>query len=161
MGSRRWGEQVLGCLSLLSSSPDLPFRRQWTLLQDGAPLALPRSASAPPPAGEKTKVIMELEPTIWGSIKVDSVGYRKQVLTSSPALIRQQEDTTSPFFKLVPRSFLVTRTTSPPCSRVTRGKSDSLRFFRSCHIKRDIDCLGNLIIVIMHKTIMIVFPLYY
>merc|ERR1712156_129366 len=25
MGSRRWGEEVLSCLSLLSSSPDLPF----------------------------------------------------------------------------------------------------------------------------------------
>merc|ERR1712029_328115 len=25
MGSRRWGELVHGCLSLLSSSPDLPF----------------------------------------------------------------------------------------------------------------------------------------
>merc|ERR1712156_409947 len=132
MGSRRWGEKVLGCLSLLSSSPDLPFRQQWNLLQDGAPPALPRSASVPPPAGEKTKITMELEE--------DSVGYRKQVLTSSPALIRQQEDTTSPFFKLVPRSFLVTRTTSLPCSRVTRGKSDSLQFLRSCHIKQDIDC---------------------
>merc|ERR1712156_795210 len=138
MGSRRWGEEVLGCLSLLSSSPDLPFRRQWNLLQDGAPPALPRSAGAPPPAGEKT--MMELELTIRGSIKEDSVGYRKQVLTSSPALIRQEEDTTSPFFKLVPRSFLVTRTTLLPCSRVTRGKSDSLRFLRSCHIKQDIDC---------------------
>merc|ERR1712029_1202125 len=91
------------------------FRQQWNLLQDGAAPALPRSASAPPPAGGKTIIIKE-----------DSVGYRKQVSTSSPALIRQQEDTTSPFFKLVPRSFLVTRTTSPPCSRVTRGKSDSL-----------------------------------
>merc|ERR1711994_782603 len=126
--------------SLLSSSPDLPFRRQWNLHQDGAPPALPRSAGAPPPAGEKTKVIMELEPTNKESIKEDSVRYRKQVLASSPALIRQQEATTSPFFKLVPRSFLVTRTTSPPCSRVTRGKSDSLRFLRSCHIKQDIDC---------------------
>merc|ERR1712173_565299 len=116
------------------------FRQQWNLLQDGAPPALPRSAGAPPPAGEKTKVIMELEPTKTGSIKEDSVGYRKQVFTSSPALIRQQEDTTSPFFKLVPRSFLVIRTTSPPCSRVTRGKSDSLRFLRSCPIKQDIDC---------------------
>merc|ERR1712173_533234 len=98
-------------------------RRQWNLLQDGAPPALPQSASAPPPAGEKTKVFMELEPTKTGSIKEDSVGYSKQVLTSSPAHIRQQEDTTSPFFKLVPRkerSFLVTRTTSLPCSRVTR-----------------------------------------
>merc|ERR1712038_854161 len=128
MGSRRWGEKVLGCLSLLSSSPDLPFRRRWNLLQDGAPPALPRSASAPAPAGEKTKAIMELEPTTRGSIKEDSVGYRKQVFASSPALIRQQEDTTSPLLKSVPRSFLVTRTTSPPCSRVTRGKSDSLRF---------------------------------
>merc|ERR1712109_172581 len=36
-------------------------------------------------------------------------------------------------------SFLVTRTTLPPCSRVTRGKSDSLRFLRSCHIKQDTD----------------------
>merc|ERR1711994_959214 len=98
MGSRRWGEKVLGCLSLLSSSPDLPFQRQWNLLQDGAPPALPRSASAPPPAGEKTKVIMELEATTRGSIKEDSVGYRKQVLTSSPAL-RRQEDTTSPLSK--------------------------------------------------------------
>merc|ERR1712173_91914 len=79
------------------------FRRQWNLLQDGAPPALPRSGGAPAPAGEKTKVTMELEPTKTGSIKEDSVGYRKQVLTSSPALIRQQEDTTSPFFKLVPR----------------------------------------------------------
>ena len=26
---------MLGCLSLLSSSPDLPFRRQWNLLQVG------------------------------------------------------------------------------------------------------------------------------
>merc|ERR1712156_1287543 len=100
MGSRRWGEWVLGCLSLLSSSPDLPFRRQWNLLQDGAPPALPRSASAPPPAGEKTKVIMELEATTRGSFMEDSVGYRKQDLTSSPALIRQEEDTTSPFSKL-------------------------------------------------------------
>merc|ERR1712062_680371 len=140
MGSRRWGAEVLGCLSLLSSSPDLPFQRQWNLLQDGAPPALSRSAGAPPPAGEKTKVIMGLEPTTMGSFKEDSVGYRKQVLTSSPALIRQQEDTTSPFFKLVPRSFLVTRTTLLPCSRVTRGKSDSLRFLRSCHIKQDIAC---------------------
>merc|ERR1712038_1639515 len=98
MGSRRWGEKVLGCLSLLSSSPDLPFRRQWNLLQDGAPPALPRSAGAPP-AEEKTKVIMELEATTRGSFKEDSVGYRKQVLTSSPALIRQEEDTTSPLFK--------------------------------------------------------------
>merc|ERR1712156_539959 len=103
MGSRRWGEWVLGCLSLLSSSPDLPFPRQWNLLQDGAPPALPRSASAPPPAGKKTKVTMELEPTKTE----DSVGYRKQVLTSSPALIRLQEDTTSPFFKLVPRKAIV------------------------------------------------------
>merc|ERR1711963_585772 len=140
--------------SLLSSSPDLPFRLQWNLLQDGAPPALPRSAGAPAAAKEKTKVIMELEPTTRGSIKEDSVGYRKQVLTSSPALIRQQEDTISPLFKLVPRSFLVTRTTSPPCSRVTRGKSDSLRFLRSCHIKQDIDCKGNLNIVILHKTTM-------
>merc|ERR1712156_155313 len=155
MGSRRWGEKVLGCLSLLSSSPDLPFRQQWNLLQDGAPPALPRSAGAPPPAEEKTKVIMELEATKTGSIKEDSVGYRKQVLTSSPALFRREEETTSPLFKLVPRSFLVTRTTSLPCSRVTRGKSDSLRFLRSCHIKQDI----NLNIVILHKTIMIVFLL--
>merc|ERR1712235_186448 len=100
----------LGCLSLLSSSPDLPFPRQWNLLQDGAPPALPRSAFAPPPEEEKTKVIMELESTKTESIKEDSVGYRKQVLTSSPALIRQQEDTTSPLLKSVPRSFLVTRT---------------------------------------------------
>merc|ERR1719270_3244448 len=106
-----------------------PFRLQWNLLQDGAPPALPRSAGAPAAAKEKTK-----------SIKEDSVGYRKQVLTTSPALIRQQEDITSPLFKLVPRSFLVTRTTSLPCSRMTRGKSDSLRFLRSCHIKQDIDC---------------------
>merc|ERR1711994_208890 len=124
MGRRRRGEEVLGCLSLLSSSPNLPFQRQWNLLQDGAPPALPRSAGAPPPAGEKTKIIMELEATTRGRIKEDSVGYRKQVLTSSPALIRQQEETTSTFFKLVPRSFLVTRMTSLPCSRVTRGKSD-------------------------------------
>merc|ERR1712014_274758 len=96
------------------------FRRQWNLLQDGAPPALPRSACAPPPAK-----------------KEDSVGYRKQVLTSSPALIRQKEDTISPLLKSVPRSFLVTRTTSLPCSRVTRGKSDYL--LRSCHIKQDID----------------------
>merc|ERR1712156_784012 len=102
MGSRRWGEKVLGCLSLLSSSPDLPFRQQWNLLQDGAPPALPRSASAPPPAEEKTKVIGELEPTKMGSVKEDSVGYRKQVLTSSPAHIRQQEDTTRPRLKSVP-----------------------------------------------------------
>merc|ERR1712062_518083 len=140
MGSRRWGEKVLGCLSLLSSSPDLPFRRQWNLLQDGAPPALPRSAGAPPPAEEKTIIIMDLEPTTRGSIKEDSVGKRKQVLTSSPALIRQQEETTSPFFKLVPRSFLVTRTTLLPCSRVTRGKSDSLRFLRACRINQDIAC---------------------
>merc|ERR1712156_1145762 len=99
MGSRRWGEKVLGCLSLLSSSPDLPFQRQWNLLQDGAPPALPRSAGAPPPAEEKTKVIMELEPTTMASLREDSVGYRKQVLTSSPALIRQEEDTTSPLSK--------------------------------------------------------------
>merc|ERR1711994_87150 len=99
MGSRRWGEKVLGCLSLLSSSPDLPFQRQWNLLQDGAPPALLRSAGAPPAAEEKTKVIMELEPTTRGRIKEDSVGYMKQVLTSSPALIRQEEDTTSPLFK--------------------------------------------------------------
>merc|ERR1712111_279079 len=80
------------------------FRQQWNLHQDGAPPALPRSASAPPPAKkEKTIIIMELEPTTRGSIKEDSVGYMKQVLTSSPALIRQQEDTISPFFKLVPR----------------------------------------------------------
>merc|ERR1712062_22859 len=69
MGSRRWGEKVLGCLSLLSSSPDLPFQRQWNLLQDGAPPALPLSAGAPAPAEEKTKVIMELEPTKTGSFK--------------------------------------------------------------------------------------------
>merc|ERR1712241_510935 len=140
MGVAGGGSRCSVVKSLRSSSPDLPFRRQWNLLQDGAPAALSRSASAPPPAEEKTRVIMELEATTRGSIKEDSLGYRKQVLTSSPALIRQQEDTTSPFFKLVPRSFLVTRTTSPPCSRVTRGKSDSLRFLRSCHIKQDIDC---------------------
>merc|ERR1712038_1918207 len=93
------------------------FRQQWNLLQDGAPPALPRSASAPPPAEEKTKVIGELEPTKMGSVKEDSVGYRKQVLTSSPAHIRQQEDTTRPRLK----------TTSLPCWRVTRGKSDFLR----------------------------------
>merc|ERR1712038_1973525 len=81
------------------------FRQQWNRHQDGAPPALPRSAGAPPPAGEKTKVIMELEPTNKESIKEDSVRYRKQVLASSPAPIRQQEATTSPFFKLVPRSF--------------------------------------------------------
>merc|ERR1712029_328116 len=75
------------------------FRQQWNLLQDGAPPALPRSASAPAAAGEKTITIMELEPTKTGSIKEDSVGYRKQVLTSSPAHTRQQEDTTSPLFK--------------------------------------------------------------
>merc|ERR1712173_13614 len=132
------------------------FRLQWNLLQDGAPPALPRSAGAPAAAEEKTKVIMELEPTTRGSIKEDSVGYRKQVLTSSPALTRQQEDTTSPLFKSVPRSFLVTRTTSLPCSRVTRGKSDSLRILRSCHIKQDMGCWDNLNIVIVHKTIMIV-----
>merc|ERR1712165_201115 len=106
MGSTRWGEWVLGCLSLLSSSPDLPFQRQWNLLQDGAPPALPRSASAPPPAKKENITLA----TNKGSIKEDSVAYMKQVLTSSPAHIRQQEDTTSPFFK----------TTSPPCSRVTR-----------------------------------------
>merc|ERR1712111_255063 len=83
------------------------FRQQWNLLQDGAPPALPRSAGAPPPAEEKTKVIMELEPTTRGSIKEDSVGYKKQVLTSSPALIRQEEETISPFFKLVPRKAIV------------------------------------------------------
>merc|ERR1712156_432916 len=107
MGSRRWGEKVLGCLSLLSSSPDLPFRRQWNLLQDGAPPALPRSAGAPPPAEEKTKVIMELEATNKGSIKEDSVAYMKQVLASSPAHIRQEEDTTSPLLKSVPRKAIV------------------------------------------------------
>merc|ERR1711994_126539 len=107
------------------------FRQQWNLLQDGALPALPRSAGAPPPAEEKTKVIMELEPPTMGSFKEDSVGYRKQVLTSSPALIRQQEDTISPLFKLVPRSFLVTRMTSLPCWRVTRGKSDFLRILKS------------------------------
>merc|ERR1712156_1085945 len=104
------------------------FRQQWNLLQDGAPPALPRSAGASPPEEEKTKVIMELEPTTRGSFKEDSVGYMKQVLTSSPAHIRQEGDITSPLFKSVPRSFLVTRTTSLPCSRVTRGKSDSLGF---------------------------------
>merc|ERR1711994_144658 len=96
------------------------FRQQWNLLQDGAPPALPRSASAPPPAEEKTKVIGELEPTKMGSVKEDSVGYRKQVLTSRPAHIRQQEDTTSPLL----------RTTSLPCWRVTRGKSDFLRILK-------------------------------
>merc|ERR1711994_724190 len=106
------------------------FRQQWNLLQDGAPPALPRSASAPPPAEEKIKVIGELEPTKMGSVKEDSVGYRKQVLTSSPAHIRQQEDTTSPLLRSMPRSFLVTRTTSLPCWRVTRGKSDFLRILK-------------------------------
>merc|ERR1712156_1293333 len=150
MGSRRWGEEVLGCLSLLSSSPDLPFRRQWNLLQDGAPPALPRSAGAPPPA-EKENITLDFKATN----KEDSVAYMKQVLTSSPAHIRQEEDTSNPLLKSVPRSFLVTRTTSLPCSRVTRGKSASLRFLRSCHIKQEID----LNIVILHKTIMIVFLL--
>merc|ERR1712115_485141 len=114
------------------------FRRQWNLLQDGAPPALPRSACAPPPA-KKVNVTLDFTTTNKGSNEEDSVGYRKQVLTSSPALIRQEEDTISPLLKLVPRSFLVTRTTSLPCSRVTRGKSDSLRFLRSCHIKQDIE----------------------
>merc|ERR1712154_571608 len=82
--------------SVVSSCSVLPqtflFRLQGNLLQDGAPPALPRNASALPPAGEKTRVIKE-----------HSVGYRKQVLTSSPALIRQQEDTTSPLLNSVPR----------------------------------------------------------
>merc|ERR1711994_1044960 len=107
MGVEGGGSRCSVVKSLLSSSPDLPFRRQWILLQDGAPPALPRNAGAPPPAGEKTKIIMELKPTTRGSIKEDSVGYRKQVLTSGPALIRQQEETTSPFFKLVPRKAIV------------------------------------------------------
>ena len=50
------------------------------------------------------------------------------------------------------RSFLVTRTTSLQCWRVTRGKSDSLQVLRSCHIKQDIDRIwGNLYIVILQK----------